>query len=899
MRLPLLCASALAGLLLLRPADARAQTPIVSSVEVSGAADPSLARYLSVKTGVVFDPETVRKSVLLLGAMDVFDDIAVEQESHADGTIGLIFRVTETPRLNDLVFVTREAAGPETPLDSGLAKSLRKASGFRLSESFRDKTIAEATKRMMEWLRANAYPRASIETEVVAPAGPPKQPGFTRDLKVRVLEAKEETLVSSRIDGWPPSLPAPLSPTKLATPLTVDTLDQWKQKLLDVLYKNAYYRAQIKTESVMGDLVFFVTPGPPYDLKLAGLDFKQHKKAKGRFESEGLSQDAIDERTSAIESDYVARGYRDVEVEFQENRTGERATAEFVVRPGAAWVLASVEYRVNGTPSAEEDSALKVGVPWIDRDIEAEKTRIRVNLVEKGHESASVLVEESGEPGAAKATFKIVPGALTIVGSVEIEGTPTPENRSKDAPATELATRENQPFRNIDVGRDRKSLLASLRDDGYVDARVEATADFSEDRSTVAIVLHVTSGPRVRVGQIVVVGLEDTKEKVVRRESRLKEGDFLSYQKLLDTQAGLSATGLFSSVDVREVSTDDDERNLIIEVNEGTRTTIVPGVGFQETDKLRASLEVTKLNISGLGRTASMFLRGSLRSQRALLSFTEPYTFGRRQAITLQTYFEEDRTRPAFDFRRRGFQTQTVFPLRSGSLLVQYLFQKTTTKNGAQSCAEVNRDLCDGKISGPSLGFIRDKRSDAIDPRRGTLLTAQTQLSLIGLGGDSFVKGSAFVARYEEIRAGVVLAGSARFGLARAFGRSLDVPLPERFFAGGASLLRAFRNDEVGPVRFTTNDAFIPDGGNALVAAQFEVRFDVARAWGVQIFAETGNVFAHVADLRFGQLREVAGFGVRYRSPFGPLRLDWGFKLDKRPEEKRGNQIHLGVGYAF
>ncbi|MEO8360854.1 MAG: BamA/TamA family outer membrane protein [Vicinamibacteria bacterium] len=895
---PLLRALAVAGVLFLNAPDALAQPPIVSSLEVQGASDPSLVRYLSVKTGVVFDSETVRSSVLLLGAMDVFDDVAVEQESHSDGTIGLVFRVSETPRLNDLIFVTREAAGPETPLDSGLAKSLRKASGFRFSEPFRDKAIMEATRRMTDWLRANAYPRASIETETLAPAEPPKQPGFM-DIKVRVLEAKQETLVSSRIDGWPQSLPAPVSLTKPDEPLTTDTLEKWKQALLDVLHKNAYYRAQIKTESVMGDLVFFVTPGLPYDLKLSALDVKEQETAKRRFKREGLSQDAIDESTSAIESDYVARGHRDVEVDFQENRTGERATAEFVVRPGAAWVLASVEYEVNGTPSVEAGAGLKIGGPWIDRDVEAEKSRIKTDLVDKGHESARVVVEESGEPGAAKATFKIVPGALSIVGSVAIEGSPAPENRSKDAPAIELATRETRPFHNIDVGRDRKALLASLRDDGYVEAGVEATADFSDDRSTVAVVFHVTPGPRVRVGHIVVVGLEDTKEKVVRRESRLNEGDFLSYQKLLDTQAGLSATGLFSSVDVREASGEGDERNLIIAVTEGPRTTLVPGLGFQETDKLRASLEVTKLNISGLGRTASLFLRGSVPSQRALLSFTEPYTFGRRQAITVQAFFEEDRMSRAFDFRRRGFQTQTVFPLSSGSVLAKYIFQKTTTKNGLQTCAEVNRDLCDGKISGPSLGFIRDKRSDAIDPRRGTLLTAQTQLSLTGLGGDSFVKGSAFAARYEEIRAGVVLAGSARFGLARAFGRSVDVPLPERFFAGGASLLRGFRNDEVGPGRFTVDDVFTPAGGNALVAAQFEVRFDVARAWGIQIFAETGNVFAHVADVRFGQLREVAGFGLSYRSPFGPLRVDWGFKLDKRPEEKRGNQIHLGVGYAF
>ena len=879
-------------------APAVAQTSVVSGVEVRGASTPGLSRHLSVRAGDIYDPEAVRSSVLLLAAMDTFDDISVEQESAPEGTLRVIFKVVETPRLKDLVFVTRlNESSPDTPLPSTLAKSLRQASGLRLSEPFREKTMAEAAKRMTDWLRAHAYPDALVEVAAVAPHDP-AQPASVQDIRVRVLQPKQEVLVSSRIDGWPRGVPTPTNPSSPNKPLTLETLDRWKQSLLDLLHKSAFYRAQIKTESVQGDLVFFVNPGAAYDLKLARLSVKEQDKARSRFAREGLSQDAIDESTSAIESDHVARGDRDVEVDFQESRNGDRATAEFIVRPGSAWVLAAVEYQVDGVPTGQTGSGLKAGVPWVDRDIEAEKSRIKSELVDKGHESASVSHEESGEPGAAKATFKILPGAISTVRRVVIEGSPPPENRSKDAAATELATRENAPFRSTDVGRDRKALLAALRDDGYVDARVEAAADFSDDRATVAVVFQVTPGPRVRVGRILVVGLEDTRERVVRRESRLKEGDFLSYQKLLDTQAGLSATGLFSSVDVREASSDGDERNLIIEVAEGARTTIVPGLGFQEADKLRASVEFTKLDINGLGRTASLFLRGSINGQRVQLSFTEPYTFGRRQPVTIQVYGDEDRSRPSFDFERAGFQTQTIFPLRAGSFLAQYTFQKTTTKNKAQSCAEVNRDLCDGKISGPSLGFIRDKRNDAIDPRRGTLLTAQSLLSLGGLGGDSFVKGSVFAARYEEVRAGLVLAGSARFGLAHAFGDSLDVPLPERFFAGGSSLLRGFKTDEVGPGRFNADNLFIPDGGSALIAAALELRLDLARAWGIQLFAETGNVFTHASDVRLDGLREVAGIGISYRSPFGPLRVDWGFKLDRRAQEKR-QQIHLGVGYAF
>ncbi len=888
----------LSALALSVPTAALAQPPVVSSIEINGSSDPSLVRYLTVRVGERLDSETIRSSVLLLAAMDLFDDVSVEQEAQPDGTLGLVFNVAETPRLGELIFVTRlVAGGPDVPLDSGLAKKLARAAALRSSEPFRNQALADASSRMTTWLRANAYPRATIEIEPLAPATASRRDGFLEDVRVRVVEARPERLVSSRIDGWPRGLEPPKSPARIGEALTDDTKEAWKGALLDSLRRNSYYHAQVKTDSVWGDLVFFVNPGPPFDLDLAPLSQNERLKAEVRFAEEGLSQDAIEETVSVIESDYVKRGYRYVDVEFQEIQTGDRVSGAFVVRPGPLWILAAAEYRTNGIVSAPPEGPLSIAGPWLDADIDAEKARLRSALIQQGYAAALVSAEESGEPGSARITFNSVPGPVTTVGSVEIEGAPAPAQRGRNS-ATELSTRESIPFRNDDVARDRIALLTSLRDDGYVDAQVEATADYSDDRSRVAIVFHVTPGPRVRVGQILVVGLKDTKETVVLRESRLKEGDILSYQKLLDTRSALSATGLFVNVQIRELAAAGDERNLIIEVTEGPRTTIVPGLGFAETEKLRASLELTKLNLSGMGRSVSLFLRGSVGGSRALLALKEPYAFGRRQAVNVQLYAEDDRTREAFDFKRVGFQPQTIYPLHSGNILAQYTFQKTTTSNVAQDCAEVNRALCDGKVSGPSLGFVHDTRNDAIDPRRGLLYSVETLLSLSSLGGDSFLKISAFAARYDELRAGFVLAGSVRLGVARAFGPSVELPLPERFFAGGPSLMRGFKTDELGPGTYTEDGMFVPEGGNALITAALEARIHLTRSWGLQFFAEAGNVFSSVSEVRLRDLREVAGVGLGYRSPFGPVRLDWGFKLDRRPGESL-HELHLGVGYAF
>ena len=897
MRLPILRLLGLFAVLLV-PSTVFSQTPIVSGIELRGSSDASLVRYITLKVGEPSDPEAIRSSVLLLSALDFFDEVSAEEEMEPSGKVRVIFHVQETPRLGELIFMTPSPeGGADVPLDEGLGKALARAASLREGEPFRQKTLADAAARMTAWLRSNAYPHASIETEPVSGAAAGQGRPALRDIRVRVLQARREILVSSRIDGWPEGLVLPKSPAHAGDALTDETVTAWKDELLARLFKAAHYRAQIRTESVAGDLVFFVTPGPRFFLKLNLLAEKERAKARARFEQEGLSQDAIEETMSTIESDFLKRGYRDVEVDFQETPGASEAIGEFVARPGPAWVIGAIEYQTDGALSPRL-SGLATGVPWRDADIAAERTRVLSEFIQKGYAGATVSHEESGDPGSARVVFKIVPGSLTTVGSVAIEGAPDPKDRSRES-ATELLTRQGQPFRDADLARDRSALVTSLRDDGYIDARVEVATDFSDDRAKVAVTFQVASGPRVRVGRILVVGLEDTKPAVVLRESRLKEGDFLSYQKLLDTQSSLSATGLFTSVQIRELAGENDERNLIVEVREGPRTTIAPGLGWQQTESWRASVELTQLNISGLGRTASAFLRGSLGgSKKAQVSFTEPYAFRKRQAVNVQAYFDDDRSRPAFDFRRLGFQTETIFPLSDGNLLARYSFQKTTTSNVETDCAEVNRALCDGKISGPSLAFIHDTRNDAVDPRRGTVYSVETLLSLAALGGDSFIKGTGFLAHYEEVRAGTVLAGALRFGVSTALGSSDELPLPERFFAGGASVMRGFPTDEVGPGRFNAANVFVPAGGNALVAAALETRIDVAGSFGVQVFAETGNVFSRVSGIRLSDLREVAGLGLTYRSPFGPVRLDWGFKLDRRAGESR-QQLHLGVGYAF
>src|SRR5262249_3765919 len=149
-----------------------------------------------VKTGVVSDPEAIRSSVLLLSALDLFDEIQVVEETQGDGTVRVVFDVVETPKVGELVFVTRSPDSTvDIPLTPVLAKSLQGVAALPAGEPFREKSLTDATARMTDWLHANAYRRAAVEVEAqVGSSGAHPSTGV-RDIKVRVSDSRQETLV--------------------------------------------------------------------------------------------------------------------------------------------------------------------------------------------------------------------------------------------------------------------------------------------------------------------------------------------------------------------------------------------------------------------------------------------------------------------------------------------------------------------------------------------------------------------------------------------------------------------------------------------------------------------------------------------------------------------------------
>ncbi len=284
----------------------------------------------------------------------------------------------------------------------------------------------------------------------------------------------------------------------------------------------------------------------------------------------------------------------------------------------------------------------------------------------------------------------------------------------------------------------------------------------------------------------------------------------------------------------------------------------------------------------------------------------------------------EQGARTTYNFARRGVNLDVIRRLTPAVRVSgRYSFSSTRTFDeqlSEEDQATIDRLFPRVRLSGFSGAVARDTRDDLLQPTRGTFISGEGTVAARALGGQvGFMKayGQAFGFRRLPGRRTIVLASRVAIGLADGFEREVqptdpdgnplpgpptvveDLPASERFFAGGDSTIRGYALDSVGAPNTISDDGY-PTGGNAVVLLNSELRFPVWRDVGAVVFIDGGNVFRRVTEFDITELRGSVGFGLRYHSPVGPIRLDLGFKLDRREERgERGTALHFSLGQAF
>lgn len=538
----------------------------------------------------------------------------------------------------------------------------------------------------------------------------------------------------------------------------------------------------------------------------------------------------------------------------------------------------------------------------------------RPRLVAEDQAAIASLYHQRGYLGArveVRTAYYSSGDAVDLVFRVR-EGGPFPIRRLQvvgDWPedlgsATErLASKQGSVFLPEKVNKDQQTLRKTLDEAGYYEAKV-LTRPVVGDKQ-VDLVFRVRAGPKARVAGVRYVGLRRTSEKLVRKRVDFKQGEPLSAVKMRRIEGALFRTGLFRDVELTHEpeGRDPGRQVVVVSFREAPALGLRASVGYDSEERLRTSVTVSHDNVGGKGRRASFqaFLSGLRRGARVTV---EQPRVVRDDLEGLMTFNVQREEREGFDVATTGLAVQIgTKPL--GRRRWQWIYSLTADRfsnvtldpDALEEVLRAERGRLEPvRLGSLSLSWISDRRNDPFLPRSGSVARAELGVFARVLGSEAeFLRWQGEYVVYRPWGPKTVVVGALRAGMEWPFGGTVAVPLSKRLFVGGSSSVRGFSRDRVGPLDGPGGD---PLGGESSLVFNLELRRKIWKDLSLVLFSDSGNAWLETSDLSLGDLRSSVGLGVRFGTPVGALRLEYGYKLDRRDGESPG-RVLLSIGEAF
>jgi len=488
-------------------------------------------------------------------------------------------------------------------------------------------------------------------------------------------------------------------------------------------------------------------------------------------------------------------------------------------------------------------------------------------------------------------TVDVVEGAQYKVGVIKVTGvTLVPEEEVR----RQLGFKSGAVFSRTALRDGVRNITDLYSTIGRASADVLPRTDQQAATTTVDVTIEVVEGPEVYVERINITGNTRSEDRILRREIPFVEGDLFTLQKMQRARQRLINLGYFDMVNVTTQPGTDKTRIIVnVEVTERPTGIFSIGGGFSSVDSFVGTLDISQNNFLGRGWQLSLRIRAGANTQQGIISFTEPWLFDRPLSAGFDV-FNIKRQYTEYDYDSLGGAVRLSHPF------AEYWRWQTSYRLTRDDISDV-RDLTNSLLrdeigtrvtSAVTVGLTRDSRDIVALPTKGgyTVMT----VDFAGLGGDSrFVKSIASTSYFYPIWFGHILSGRAEVGY--GFGWSKE-PLPvfERFYLGGPNSIRSFKARHLSPV----DEAGTRIGGTTEVLGNVEYLVPLPFNFRAAGFFDIGNVYGFTTKFDITDTREAAGAGLRWQSPFGPIRVDYGVNLDRRKGEDFG-AIQFSVGSPF
>jgi outer membrane protein insertion porin family len=669
------------------------------------------------------------------------------------------------------------------------------------------------------------------------------------------------------------------------------------------------------------DIRIAITEGPRVTVRFTGnreLSSGKLKKAILIWSEHDISDAAIDSSADKIKTLYREQGFADADIDVKKTAETGRLDLEFIIREGPRVTVRQIILQGNTVFSSKKikkEMALREPewfahwyTPWItshpfrEDQLNTDVDNLRDRYLEAGYLAATVKkkVTRSMDGREAFVTIEITEGPQTRTGAVTFEGNTA---FSSAQLSEKLSLKTGAPFNERLLDEDKYRILSAYSNKGYLYAGVDVDRTPHDD--TVSVRYRITEDRPVRIGRIILRGNERTKDSVIMRELLVKPGDAYDYGSILSSQQRIYQLGYFRLVKFEPIHPGERDyvQDMLLTIEEGPAGYGEIAFGYGDLDRLRGSVEVGYRNLWGSAEYTSLRYEQSDILKRAIFNYKKPWFLNHKLDANFSLVWS-DSERLNSDTREIYYKTRKT----SASFGVEKSYEKfkpsltyqfeNVVNYGVKPEAQLTpEDSGRVLVSSITPALLWDLRDDVFNPHKGALFGIALKEALSELASQAdfsklTVQGSWFLPVNSS-----VLAFSTRAGVAWPFRSTPEVPLHERFYVGGSTTVRGFTQDAVGPSVRDSNGNLIPQGGQSMAVFNLELRLNPGEGLGFVLFTDAGNVWPG-QEIKLDDLRASYGIGIRYGTPIGPFRIDYGQKIHQRPGESPG-EVHFNIGNTF
>ncbi|EKD52227.1 MAG: hypothetical protein ACD_62C00082G0006 [uncultured bacterium] len=848
------------------------------------------------KKGQVVNEDDLRVHFEKMRQSGLFSDITYELLSNGIGGQALKVDIHKALRVRNV------NVDGNYPI---LAKNIKKLIALQPGTDFQPGLIPESVEAIRTYLEKNGFFESRVDIEVKR-----EQRHDVVDLLIRIHHG-----VTYHIDQIFVTGTHQFSEQKIRRKVSqisrfrINRLKKNLTKIKKMYARHGYIKARVSLEGLVFhndtrkvDLYLKIRENKKFKLQIEGNSFfpqRRLQQVTKLAELRSYDRYAINNGKERLQRYYEQRGFPNAQIASDVIKPDKKSViAKYSIEAGKRVALSNIHFDGNdelGTKKLKKVMASQESSFWSRQYFNQDKLWKDRDHLQNEYTRWGFFEAQVAQPtwtenrfGDQKSVlFQISEGPEYRLGEISV---------ASDEPVVtgdllEVGgLKEGKAYQEDKVEEARARILDALLAEGYAYADVAVLKQLAPDAQRVNIEFSITRGPRVVVRTLVIDGHLHTREAVIRKNLKIKQGENFVYQKMLDGQLNLRKLGAFASVRITPVGFEERQTGIDLVVNVVERKSLVMNLqgGFDSRHWGTGEFNLTKYNLFGTGRQLNMRLIGGPKYDRGEVTFYSPRVFGANWNLSTQAFgqYEDEvyyaaASYGAFASTLKNFGPHWTFGFKEQ-------VSHTSVFESISDIAALGDSLFDNTFNEFQLSLLLDLRDNFSDPQRGIYALAQNELNTdLSNVRNNFNTVRFSLNHYHGFFKRFTLVNTIRYGHTFELANDPRIPVNKLFFMGGSDTMRGF-----------TEDGIDPSGGTLMMIYNTELQLRLTQAVKLAGFFDAGLIGDDVNAVTIDDVRESAGVGFRYFTPIGPIRLDWGFILDRRSGEPT-NRIHFSFGYFF